>query len=170
MDRFLERMVEVQLKDKEPLIPYGKFDTNVYILKEGLIRRIYFDGSKERTVAFSTPGTTMISYHSFYMREPSYFQLESCGRSVVMKISEAAIYELMGQSEDFALWIFRIVVSQLYFWEKKMAVINGTAKDRFEALIKNRPEILKKVSNRVVASYIGVEESYLSRLKRKILQ
>lgn len=170
LDRFIALMQQVHLKDKEPLISYGKFDDNVYILKEGFIRRVHFDGLKEKTYTFAGPGTTMISYHSFYEHLPSYFQLESCGRSVVMKVSEAAVNDLAKESNDFALWFLRIAVSQLYFWEKKAAVINGTARERFEALVKNRPEILKLVSNGVIASYIGVEQSYLSRLKRQILR
>jgi hypothetical protein len=49
-----------------------------------------------------------------------------------------------------------------------MAVLNGTATERFEALLKNRPEILKNVSSKVIASYIGVTPTSLSRLKREL--
>lgn len=170
VERFFGLMSEVHLKNNEPLIPYGKFDNNVYIVRSGIIRHAYFDKLIEKTYGFSTPGTLIISYHSFCMRTPSVFQLESCGDSVVMKVAKADFDHLFEESRDFANWIYRMSVFQLYAWEMKSTVINGTAKERFEALIKNRPEIVKKASNRVVASYIGVEQSYLSRLKRQILR
>ena len=169
MDRFLELTTEVQLKNKEPLIPFGKMDNSVYILKEGVIRFAYFDGEKEKTFAFSTPGNLIISYHSFYKGIPSFFQYESCGKSVVLKVSKSKFDELFRQSADFSNWMFRMSLDQLYTYEMKTEVINGTAVERFEALIKNRTEILKRVSNKVIASYIGVNQPYLSRLKRQIL-
>ncbi len=169
MDMFIGLMSEINLKDKEPLIPYGKFDNNIYVLREGILRKAYFDGMREKTMAFATPGNLIISYHSFYMHVPSFFQYESCGRSVVMKIPKAKFDELSEQSVDFKNWMLRMCVEQLWCWEMKASVINGTAKERFEALIKNRPEILKRVSNKIIASYIGVNQPYLSRLKRHIL-
>ena len=37
----------VALKPGEVLIGYGQFDTNVYIVKEGILQLLYFDGEKE---------------------------------------------------------------------------------------------------------------------------
>lgn len=168
VERFIGLMTEVRLKNKEPLIPYGKLDNNIYIVKEGLIRYAYFDGLKEKTHAFAAPGTLIISCHSFYMHAPSVFQYESCGESVVMKVSNAKCEELLRESVDFMSWMLRMSMYQLYAWEMKTTVINGTARERIEALIKNRPEILERGTNKVIASYIGIEQSYFSRLKRVI--
>lgn len=169
MDRFLDSMVEIPLRSKKPLISYGVLDDNVYVMKEGIVRIAYFDGLNERTLAFSTPGNMIISYHSFYMKTPSLFQYESCVDSIVMKVTKAKFDELISQSEDFKNWVLRMSLEQLYCWEMKTSVINGTARERFEALIKTRPEILKKVSGKIIASYIGVNQPYLSRLKRQVL-
>ena len=168
VEMFIGLMTEVRLKNKEPLIPYGKLDNNIYIVREGLIRYAYFDGLKEKTHAFAAPGTLIVSCHSFYMRTPSVFQYESCGESVVMRVSNAACEELMRESADFTNWMFRMSMYQLYAWERKTTVINGTARERIEALIKNRPEILERGTNKVIASYIGIEQSYFSRLKKRV--
>ena len=42
------------------------------------------------------------------------------------------------------------------------------AKDRFKWLQQHRPDLLKRVSNKVIASYLGIREETLSRLKHKI--
>lgn len=170
MDRFLGLMTEVRLKNNEPLIPYGKTDKNIYVVKEGIIRLAYFDGSKEMTFSFATPGTLLISWHSYYALVPSIFQLESCGKSVIMKVTKAQFDELLSESYDFTSWMLRMSMAQFWFHEMKLALINGaTAKERFEALLKNRPEIIQKVSSKIVASYIGIIPSSLSRLKRELM-
>lgn len=170
MDKLIGSMAEpIVLKEGEPLIPYGKFDDNFYVLKSGILRFVYFDGLKETTYAFSTPGSVIISYYSFYMREPSFFQMEACCDSVVMKITRQKIVDLIEQSDDFAQWLLWLSTAQLWIYEKKLAVVNGDARERFESLIKNRPEILEKVSAKIIASYIGITPQYFSKLKRQLM-
>jgi CRP-like cAMP-binding protein len=168
MERFLGLMTELpELKTGEPLIPYDRYDNNIYVLKSGIIRSVYFDGIQERTFAIAMAGTVMISYYSFYRREPSYFQLEACcDATVAMKISKSAFVNLIKESNDFAQWILWMSVGQLWFYEKKLAVVNGDARERFESLLRNRPEIIEKVPAKIIASYIGITPQYLSKLKR----
>jgi CRP-like cAMP-binding protein len=170
MERFIGLMTEVrELKEKEPLIAYGRFDDNVYVLKEGIVRAVYFDGAKEATFAFALPGTLMLSYYSFYNGQPSYCQLDACCDSVALKISKEKFLGLIESSTDFAQWMLWMSLSQLWFHERKLEVLNGDAKERFESLVRNRPDGLNKVSSRVVASYIGITPQYLSKLKRQFL-
>lgn len=167
LDDFLDAMTEeIHLKNNEPLIPYGKFDNNVYVLSSGIVRVCYFDGDKEKTFGFASPGTIIISYHSFFMRQPSFFQFESCGESVVMKVSKKDFDALIDRSHDFTKWILSLSSGQLYINEYKYSVINGLAKERFVALMKNRPEIMARVPLKTIASYLGVTPAYLSRLKK----
>lgn len=169
-ERFFGLMTEMRLTNNEPLIPYGKLDNNAYIVGSGIIRHAYFDGAIEKTFGFSSPGTLIMSYHSLCMHTPSVFQLESCGESVVMKVARGDLDKLFRESRDFANWMYSMSLFQLYAWEMKATLINGSAEERLEALMKNRPEIMRNVSSRIIASYIGINQPYLSRLKRQILK
>ncbi len=166
MDRFLESMTELKLKRNQPLIPYDKLDDNIYVIKKGIIRTAYFDGFNEKTFAFALPGTVLISYYSFCKGIPSFSKLEACCESVIMKLSKARFTELASQSHDFSQWMMYMSLEELMYHEKKREVVNGDARERFEALIVNRPEIIENVSSRIIASYIGITPIYLSKLKR----
>jgi CRP-like cAMP-binding protein len=167
MDSFMGLMTELHLKDKEPLIEYGTFDGNIYVVKSGIIRFAYFAESRENTFAFATPGTLMINYNSYYMNQPSSFRLESCGRSVVMKVQKSDFDSLLRRSSEFTYWMLRQTMEQQWWLERKSTVVAGTAVERFEALMKNRPEIVQKVSSKDIASYIGITPQSLSRIKRQ---
>jgi CRP-like cAMP-binding protein len=170
MDGFLGLMTPLQLKDKEPLIEYGKLDGNIYVVRSGIIRFAYFAESREQTFAFATPGTLMINYNSYYMNIPSSFRLEACGRSVVMKIQKSEFDALLRRSSEFTYWMLRLSMEQQWWMEKKSTVVTGTAVERFEALLKNRPEIVQKVSSKDIASYIGITPQSLSRIKRQFYE
>jgi CRP-like cAMP-binding protein len=166
MDMFLGAMTEIKLKPYETLIDYGSLDSNIYIIKSGIIRVAYFNGFKEMTYSFGTPGTMNISHYAYFMNDPSFFKFEACCNSVVMKISRTDFLRLARKSHDFAQWVMSMFSGQLWAYEKKLQVVNGDAKERFEALIKNRPEIVEKVPMKYISSYIGVTPQYLCKLKR----
>ncbi len=167
MDRYVGLMTEARLRNHEPLIPYGKLDTNIYVLKSGIMRYLYFDGLTERTFAFAVPGTMLMSWSSLYMRQPSFMQLESCGDVVVMKVTKSDFDALTEQSHDFAKWMMRLFIGQHHALEQKLGEVNGTAKERFESFFRNRPEIVGNVESKAIASYIGVTPSYLCRLRSR---
>jgi CRP-like cAMP-binding protein len=169
MDMFLGAMSEVRLKAFEPLIDYGALDGNVYILKSGIIRYAYWNGFKEMTHAFCMSGTMMISYYPYFMDEPSFFKYEACCDSVVMKITKTKFKELSQQSHDFAQWVMSMWAGQQWSYEKKLQLMNGTAKERFEAMIRDgedRPSIMEKVPKKYISAYIGITPQYLCQLRR----
>jgi signal-transduction protein with cAMP-binding, CBS, and nucleotidyltransferase domain len=169
MDMFLDSMSEVKLKAYEALTPYGTLDTNVYVIKSGIIRVAYFNGFREMTYAFGMAGTMLTSYYSFYNHEPSFFKVEACCETVVMKISHARFVELTRQSHDFAQWVVWMSMMQFWFYEKKLAVVNGDVKERVESLIVNRPEVFENVPMKYIASYIGITPQYLCKIKRDFM-
>jgi CRP-like cAMP-binding protein len=166
MNEFLGLMVEMPLRRGQPLIDYNTLDDSIYVVKKGIIRTAYFDGFNEKTFAFALPGTVLISYYSLCQGIPSFSKLEACCDSVIMKVTKAKFTDLTNRSPDFARWMMYMSLTELMFHEKKREIVNGDARERFEALILNRPEIIKNVSSKIIASYIGITPIYLSKLKK----
>jgi CRP-like cAMP-binding protein len=151
------------------VIDYGELGNNLYVVKEGIVRIAWFDGFKEKTFGFGLPGTVMNSYSSLVKNELSFCKLEACCPSVVMQISKAGYAAFVKESHDFAQWMLAMALEQLRFHEMKLLVVNGDARERLEALIENRPEIIEQVSYKIIASYIGISPEYFSRLKRQFM-
>ncbi len=160
---------EVKLAPKELLVRYGSIDTNVYIVAEGILRVCYFDGNKEVTLGFTSEGTMLMSLFGYMRKNPAFMYIVSCGKSVVRKISKEDFDRMISDSHEFACWMYTVAIHQLYACEKKLSLISGTAQERYVALIKNRPDIIRNVSMKDIASYLGVTPSYLCKLKRRLL-
>lgn len=126
------------------------------------------NGTNYRCWGFGLMGTMISSAHSYYFDEPSFFQIEACCDTVMLRLRRHLFNDLMAESHEFALWVAGHAHCTLCYYEHKNAIINGDAKERLEALQRHRPEIVKNVSNKLVASYLGVTQQYLSSLKRKI--
>ena len=50
----------------------------------------------------------------------------------------------------------------------KRDLFTGNARERYLALMRNRPEIVKSVSQRILASYLGITPQYLSNIRKEI--
>lgn len=169
LDMLLGQTEETRLGKKRILIHAGETAPDIYIVKEGIIRFVDMDGDKERTFAFGLPGTMFMSRHSFVKGMPSYFQVETCTPAVVLRIKKKHYWELVGNCHELAMWVLHIAYEELFFQEYKNRIINGNAKERYTSLLKSRPEIIKYVPQKTIASYLGITPQYLSLLRKKSL-
>lgn len=161
----------LKLKRGEVLIDAGKVDTNVYIVKEGVMRGLDYNGDKERTFCFGLPGTIFNSRHSFYKNLPSHYRIEACCPSVVLRISRDDFIGLTDTNHRFAIWALHYAWSEQYLEEDRESTVHsGDAKERYLQMVKTRPMIVEKVSQRVLASYLGVSPEHLCRIKSSLLR
>ncbi len=150
---------------KYVIIEMGKTCPDVFIVKDGIIRVWDFDGVKERTFGFGLPGTIFESKHSFVMHGPSYYQVETCCPSTILRIPEKEFWKTVAEDHSFAIFMLHNAYGELYSHEFKESTINnGTARERFEAMLKYRPIILEKVPQKIIASYLGITSAYFSDL------
>lgn len=171
LDRLLNRAEWMRVDSKYVIIEMGKTCPDVYMVKDGIIRVWDFDGEKERTFGFGLPGTIFESKHSFIMHGPSYYQVETCCPSVILRIPEQDFWETVESDHSFAIFMLHNAYGELYSHEfKESTVNNGTARERFEAMLKYRPAILEKVPQKIIASYLGITSEYFSVLKRRCLK
>lgn len=167
--KLLDSMEEVHYRPKEPVIGYGILNSDIYIVKHGICRFTYFEGDKEVTLGFAAPGTVILSPHSYYMSQPAFMQIESCNDTTLLKSSKKNFDSMVFNSPELLRWMYEMAMCQLYTCEMKLSKINGSAKERYAAMLKNRPDIIQAVSDKILASYIGVTQQYLSNIKRELL-
>ena len=170
MKEFLRRGELCQYDRGEMLGEPGKTDTHIYILVEGITRQWHWSGDKEVTKGFGLPPTISIHYMSYYAGKPSSIHYEACCRSKVLRFKKEDYDSLARESHEFALWCLNCVQNQLYYYELKDSRIHGSVREQYEAFERNRPEILRHVPLKTIASYLGVSPQYLSKIRSKKIQ
>lgn len=171
LDEFLGSMEEITVRPRERLIDFGKVNSDVYCLKEGIIRLFHYEEGKDITFGFATPGTVILSPHSYYMRQPAFLLAETCkAKATLLRMSKTRFDSMLQDILEFSRWMFNLAMGQLYSCEHKLYLINGTARDRYLSVIRNRPEIIEAVPSKIIASYLGVTPQYLCRLKSEVMR
>ena len=161
----------VTLKKGEVLISPAAVKLAGHTVKEGILRGVDFNGDHERTFCFGLPGTIFNSRFSFYKKLPSYYQIEACCPSVILRIPREDYIALTDSNHAFAVWALHYAWYEQYLEEDRESTVhNGNAKQRYLHMLKTRPAIVKGVSQCVLASYLGVTPEYLCRVKASILR
>lgn len=169
MDAFCACMEEVKLERYDCIMKCGEINDNIYVVKEGIIRRAHQVGEKVITKSFAAKGSLIISWHCYLMNKPSVSIFEACCDSVVMRISKEKFDNLITTSHEFAQWALSIAHSTLFLQEFKTRVLKGSIKERYVSLIKSRPEIMRDVPLGFIASYLGITQSHFCRMRKELV-
>lgn len=123
---------------------------------------------KEITHWFGFENDFVTSLHSFITGEPSVENIHLLEDSILFSISKDSLTQLLNQYHE----IERIVrlAYEKYYIRLEDRLINAqfkTATERYEKLLLERPHILERVSLGMVASYLGISQETLSRVRAK---
>lgn len=164
LDRIIDLGSVVNLKKGQTAIRKGEVDDNLYIIMEGVMRIWYMDGDKEVTYCFGGSASIAQSFHCS-LGLPATENYEACCRVRLLKIKREDFNHLLESSHSFVMWNLYLSYEQMYHFEVKRTEINGTTAEKYEKFIRHRPEIIRDVPLKYIASYLGITPEYLSKLR-----
>jgi Cyclic nucleotide-binding domain len=163
-----------ELRPKEFLLKPGETCENLYFIHQGLIRCYYVlppkkkDGEEQEVCTwFLRENDCGVSVHSYYTQTPGkeFMQaLEPCKISFInYKNLEKAYLKFMNFNYNGRLFTTKYLI-ELADQLKNIRLLKGA--ERFAELVKRDPELLRRVPQKYLASYLGVTPTSLSRMLR----
>jgi len=167
-ERFGNMFVEREIQPKTILLHEGEIANQVHFIRKGCLRMWFNKDGKDITTQFFFEGQGVASIESFMTGQPSLFTLESIEPSIIWSLSREN-FELLprfvpGLREGFQELMFQRFrnYAQLF-----LSRIKDTPRERYEDLLTNHPEIIKRVPQHYIASYLGITPISLSRIRNR---
>ena len=153
------------------LLEEGKTAREYYIIEKGLFRSFVYDyNGNEVTTEFYSPRELLIESFSLFQRSPSMENFQALTSGVIWKIEYQAFQQLLDKIEGFREWGRTWATNHLFTMKKRsINMLTMTAKDRYLALFKERPEIIQQAPLKHIASYLGITDTSLSRIRKEIV-
>ncbi|HLV43173.1 MAG TPA: Crp/Fnr family transcriptional regulator [Brumimicrobium sp.] len=151
------------------LIVEGDISKKFYFMEKGMGRSYYLksDG-KEITQWFFGSGKFMSSVDSFFQQSPSLYYLETLEESIVYSISKTDMDELFAKYHKMEQLGRLASIEMLTKVVNKLNAIQfQTAKERYEYMLEEFPDISYRVPLGHIASYLGMTQETLSRIRNK---
>ncbi len=162
----------VSFKKGEYLIKQGAIVNNYYLVEKGFLRSFVIDvNGNEVTTNFYLEGSMILEETSFFLRTPTkeYIQVvEDC--ELWVKDFDT-FQEHFNTSEKYREWGRAHLAQNFFaFREHSLTMITETATNRYKTLLDNRPEIIKKASLKHIASFLGITDTSLSRIRKELVK
>jgi CRP-like cAMP-binding protein len=165
----LSKFKRLSVKKNCGLHTSGDVCQYAYFICSGCLRTYFTDEKgeeKTRYIAFENKFVS--AFASFITQQPSAEYVQALEDSELLRISQSDFYELVDTNAVFArLYRKSLEQSQVVATWRIETMISMTAKERYENLLERMPEVVLRLSNKYVASFLGITQESLSRLKTK---
>lgn len=162
---------EKKLRKRQLLLEQGEVCRHLSFISSGLMRTYNVDEKgNEHMSIFGWEGWWLSDFNSFLTGETSVFSIDAIEPSELLMISRAD-YEDLTLAVPLMDRYFRILYQNSLVTKEKrlLSSIKHTAEEKYLQLADTNPEMLKRVPQNLIASYLGIAPETLSRIRKKLI-
>ena len=166
-DNLIKPYVQVRhFKKKQVMTVAGEVEEYLNFVTKGLVRKYYTKGKEEINTQISTEGHIIHSQESFHSRTASEYSVEAIEATTLVSISYNNLEKLYASSHKMErlgrlVITFTMVVKDRW----QMNMIKLTPRERFLDFVHKNPELLQRVPQKYLASYLNIQPETFSRFK-----
>lgn len=159
-----------KIRKKQYLLQEGNICRHLAFVEKGLLRSYSVDEKGiEHMIHFAWEGWWMADMLSFLSNEPSTYHIDAIEDAELLLISQ----------QDFEEMLLKVPVMERYFRilfqnniiskeRRLISSITNSAEEKYIHLTATNPELIKRIPQQLVASYLGITPETLSRIKNKL--
>jgi CRP-like cAMP-binding protein len=169
LEKILEQYQYLEFNKNDYLIKEGTTANYYYFMESGFARSYAIDleGNDISTKFFSSTDI-VIDWHSYFLRTKCRENIQAITACKVWKISFENFMKLFSIEAFREVGRTRLVNNYFELKNHSISVIADPAKDRYLNLIKAKPDIVQNVPLKQIATYLGITDTSLSRIRKEI--
>ena len=166
------QFTEKHLKKGELFLKQGRVSNEYLFLEQGFIRSYLFDTEgNEITINFYANNDIVFEVASFFQRIPSQENFEATTNCTGWVLTYEKLNKLFHELPEFREFGRNVLVKGFSaFKMRTISLINKTAEERYELLVTSKPEIFQHAQLKHIASYLGITDTSLSRIRRAFMK
>jgi len=163
---FLPHIKVRRFARKDVLVRAGEVDNHINFILKGLIRKYYKNGKEEFNTQLSYEGHIIHCQESFHSRTPSEYFLEAIEPSIVASITFDDLEKIFSHSIKMEHLGRMVITSTMVLKDKwRMQLVKMTPRERFLDFVTRNPELMQRVPQKYLASYLNIKPETFSRFK-----
>lgn len=159
-----------KLRKKQFLLRDGEICKVIGFVEKGALRSYFTDDKGgEKNLQFALEGWIITDLYSFLTGEPTVYHIEALEHAEMVLISKQAHEELLQQLPKYESYI-RLQISNAYIELQRRitSVISLPLEERYAYFSQLYPDIVQRVPQHMIASYMGLTPATLSRVRRRL--
>jgi len=159
-----------KLRKKQYLLQEGDVCKFIAFVEKGALRQYSLDeNGNERIIQFALEGWTISDLYSFLTGEAATYHIDALEDSELVLISKAAHEELLQKVAKYETYTrLKITGAYIAMQKRLTSIISSPLEERYSSFIALYPDIVQRVPQHMIASYMGLQPETLSRIRRRI--
>ena len=154
-----------KIKNGDHILNAGDINKHIFYVQSGLFRVYLLNDDKEVNTLFVQEGEFITSLKSFHKEIPTNEYIQALEDSVVLTILKDIAFMVLKNNHKFALFAIDELFENLCEYSDQCDMLRYmTSEKRYLFLKEKKPKILNRLSQKHLASYIGVDSTYLSKI------
>lgn len=159
----------LSLPARTTILEAGRVATTLYLVRSGCARLWYNNNGEDITLQFFMPGQFVASFDSILHDSPSEYTLETILPTEVEVFNksdiEDALKNSLEASRQLSIHAFELATKYKNLF---LSRIKDTPRQRYEALLREHPDIVTQIPRHYIATYLGITPVSLSRIRARI--
>lgn len=167
-ERFLPLFREKEISARTVLLKENQISGSIFFIREGCLRMWFNKDGKDITIQFFFENQAVASIESFMTGQPGMFYIESIEPCRIIEIKKKDFYAMLEEMPDVKEGFNHIMFRRFSNYARLfLSRIKDTPAERYNDLIQNHPEIIRRVPQHYIASYLGITPISLSRIRNR---
>ncbi|MFT3934111.1 MAG: Crp/Fnr family transcriptional regulator [Chitinophagaceae bacterium] len=167
--QFSDAFKEVKIKKKQFIVqPNFTARHRHYVLKGALMAYVVADDGQNHTITFAIEDWWVTDYNSYIFQQPATMFVVALEDTTILQIDYEKEQDLKKSNHKFETF-FRIIAERGLAAQQRRIISNLTlsAEERYENFAMKYPQIVQRVPQYALASYLGMTTEFLSRIRNK---
>jgi CRP-like cAMP-binding protein len=175
-DDDIEQMLDLvnfkALEVGELFVKFGEVNTNVFLVMNGLLKSYYLGQEEDEIIMnFYKENDISGNWYSTLLGEPARLCIEALESTTILQVDikklDALVFDNINLLRAYNHILKGKLINSLHkIWDN----MNEKPEVRFLRLQRERPDLLERIPQKQIASYLGVTPVSLSRIKKRLLE
>jgi CRP-like cAMP-binding protein len=162
---FTERLVPA----KYTLLKEGEVPRKIFFIKKGCLRASFSNRGKDITFQFFFEGDAVASIEGFRAGQPSHIKISSIEPSTIIVLHKNGFDTLIRDFPEIKDLLLDLAFRRFSQYSKLfLSYLKNTPRQRYVQLLDERPDIVQRVPQHYIASFLGITPVSLSRIRKRI--
>ncbi len=170
LEQILSKYEQVTFEKNDYLLKEGQVEKKYWFVESGFIRSYIIDTEgNDITFNLYASGDVVIDYPSIFFFAASRENIQALTDCVCWEIDVNAFQEMFSNISSYREQQKGLLVGSYFaLKEHSISLIADQAKDRYLKLLKEKPHIIQNVSLKHIATFLGITDTSLSRIRKEI--
>jgi CRP-like cAMP-binding protein len=159
---------EMHVPARTILLREGEVARQAYYIRQGCLRLWFNDNGKDISFQFFFENQGVSSIESFRTGRPSLLNLETIEACTLLVITKPDFLKMLTEKPGFKELVEENVYQRMeHYFALFLSRIRDTPQQRYLRLLQEHPEIVQRVPQHYIASYLGITPVSLSRIRAR---